>query len=146
MSVMAVAGMYDGAGDWLTRGHSRQVRVAGGLVGVLPGSAWPQGILAEAGFAWHSAPRRAFERLSTDMGMHLFAPSPGRLDVIDGGAARHARNLLPAGQRAIHRAAELLDIMSESRFDGDVHVDISRVFLHRRGPQNDLGRAAPDAQ
>ncbi|MFJ2471235.1 glutaminase [Glutamicibacter sp. NPDC087583] len=130
MSVMAVAGMYDGAGDWLTRvGIPAKSGVAGGLVGVLPdqvgiGAFSPR--LDSHGNSQRA--RRAFERLSTDMGMHLLAPSHGPLDVIDvqRGGTRETFSL--QGNVQFTAAAELLDIMSESRFDGDVHVDISRVF------------------
>ena len=72
--------------------------------------------------------RRAFERLSTDMGMHLLAPSHGRLDVIDVRRGGTRETFTLQGNVQFTAAAELLDLFAESDFDGPVHVDISRVF------------------
>lgn len=80
LSVMATCGMYDGAGDWMTRvGVPAKSGVAGGLIGALPG---------QAGIATFS-PRLdkhgnsvrgvdLFERFTADMGMHLMeVPTAG---------------------------------------------------------------------
>ncbi len=130
MSVMAVAGMYDGAGDWLTRvGIPAKSGVAGGLVGVLPdqvgiGAFSPR--LDSHGNSQRG--RRVFEQLSTDMGMHLLTPSHGRLDVVgvESGGTRETFAL--QGNVQFTAAAELLDLMSQSTVDGAVYVDISRVY------------------
>lgn len=73
LSVMSTCGMYDGAGDWMTRvGVPAKSGVAGGLIGALPG---------QAGIATFS-PRldahgnsvrgaELFQRFTADMGMHL---------------------------------------------------------------------------
>ncbi|AVM01372.1 glutaminase [Gordonia iterans] len=73
LSVMATCGMYDGAGDWMTRvGVPAKSGVAGGLIGALPG---------QVGIATFS-PRLdrhgnsvrgvdLFQRFTSDMGMHL---------------------------------------------------------------------------
>lgn len=130
MSVMAVAGMYDGAGDWLTRiGIPAKSGVAGGLVGVLPdqvgiGAFSPR--LDSHGNSQRAA--RAFERLSTDMGMHLLAPSPGRLDVIDVRREGSRETFLLQGNVQFTAAAELLDLMAASESGEEVRLDISRVF------------------
>ena len=130
MSVMAVAGMYDGAGDWLTRvGIPAKSGVAGGLVGVLPDQVGLSAFsprLDSHGNSQRS--RRAFERLSTDMGMHLFAPSPGRLDVIDVRRSGVRETFHLQGNVQFTAAAELLDLMAESDYGEEVHIDISRVF------------------
>lgn len=81
MAVMATCGMYDAAGDWFTSvGIPAKSGVAGGLIGALPG---------QVGLATFS-PRldqhgnsvrgvQVFERLSSDMGMHLMeVPPPAR--------------------------------------------------------------------
>ncbi|NLG45256.1 glutaminase [Gordonia sp. (in: high G+C Gram-positive bacteria)] len=80
LSVMATCGMYDGAGDWMTRvGIPAKSGVAGGLIGALPG---------QAGIATFS-PRldrhgnsvrgvNLFQRFTSDMGMHVMEmPPPG---------------------------------------------------------------------
>lgn len=130
MSVMAVAGMYDGAGDWLTRvGIPAKSGVSGGLVGVLPdqvgiGAFSPR--LDVHGNSQRS--RLAFERLSSDMGMHLLAPSHGRLDVVGTRREVTRETFSLQGNVQFTAAAELLDLMAESTFKGSVHVDVSRVF------------------
>lgn len=128
MAVMAAAGMYDGAGDWLVRvGIPAKSGVSGGMVGVLPGT---------AGIATFS-PRLdargsshrgilAFERLSRDAGMHLFAPEERTAAVeateVDGGTV-----LSLHGSVQLTTAAELLDLMSGLRGEGGVVLDLARV-------------------
>lgn len=80
LSVMATCGMYDGAGDWMTRvGIPAKSGVSGGLIGALPG---------QAGLATFSPRLDAhgssvrgvdlFQRFTSDMGMHLMeVPPPG---------------------------------------------------------------------
>ncbi|MDT9591801.1 glutaminase [Nocardioides zeae] len=81
LSVMTTCGMYDAAGDWFTSvGIPAKSGVSGGLIGALPG---------KGGFSAFS-PRldghgnsvrgvQVFERLSSDMGMHVLeTPPPAR--------------------------------------------------------------------
>lgn len=130
MSVMAVAGMYDGAGDWLTRvGIPAKSGVAGGLVGVLPdqvgiGAFSPR--LDAHGNSQRAG--RAFERLSTDMGMHLFAPSSGQLDVVDVHQEATREIFVLQGNVQFTAASELLDLMAAPTSRTAVLVDISRVY------------------
>ncbi|MFJ2618388.1 glutaminase [Glutamicibacter sp. NPDC087344] len=130
MSVMAVAGMYDGAGDWLTRvGIPAKSGVAGGLVGVLPdqvgiGAFSPR--LDAHGNSQRSG--RVFERLSTDMGLHLFAPSSGQLDVVDVRQEATHEVFTLQGNVQFMAAAELLDLMAASTSRTAVLLDISRVY------------------
>ncbi|WP_313810554.1 glutaminase [Glutamicibacter sp.] len=130
MSVMAVAGMYDGAGDWLTRvGIPAKSGVAGGLVGVLPdqvgiGAFSPR--LDKHGNSQRA--RRAFEQLSKDMGMHLFAPSNGRLDVVDVKLETLKETFSLQGNVQFTAAAELLDLMEKSTAQNAVLLDVSGVY------------------
>ena len=73
LSVMLAAGMYNGAGSWITGvGIPAKSGVSGGLLGALPGQA---GICTlSPRLDSHGSSVRgvlAFRRLSTDMGMHL---------------------------------------------------------------------------
>lgn len=129
MSVMAVAGMYDGAGDWLTRvGIPAKSGVAGGLVGVLPdqvgiGAFSPR--LDKHGNSQRA--RRAFEQLSKDMGMHLFTPSNGRLDVVDVKLETLKETFTLQGNVHFTTAAELLDLMEKSTARNAALMDVSSV-------------------
>ena len=129
MSVMAVAGMYDGAGDWLTRvGIPAKSGVAGGLVGVLPdqvgiGAFSPR--LDKHGNSQRA--RRAFEQLSKDMGMHLFTPSNGRLDVVDVKLETLKETFTLQGNVHFTTAAELLDLMEKSTARNAALLDVSSV-------------------
>jgi glutaminase len=81
LSVMSTCGMYDAAGDWMTRvGIPAKSGVSGGLIGALPG---------QVGIAT-SSPRldphgtsirgqSLFARFSSDMGLHVMeVPPPAR--------------------------------------------------------------------
>lgn len=137
MAVMAAAGMYDAAGDWLTRvGIPAKSGVAGGIVGVLPdlvgiGTFSPR-------LDSHGNSRRGrlvFERLSRDMGMHLFSSDRGRLDAVAVSEAEGTVTFALQGNVQLTAASELLDLMAGSDGAGDVVLDVSRVHSF-----SDLGR------
>lgn len=77
LSVMMSCGMYDAAGDWITNvGIPAKSGVAGGLIGALPGQ------VGLAAFSPRLDPHgntvrgiEAFERFSSDMGLHVMEPS-----------------------------------------------------------------------
>ncbi|MCF8610097.1 glutaminase [Gordonia sp. HY285] len=114
LSVMATCGMYDGAGDWMTRvGIPAKSGVAGGLIGALPG---------QAGIATFS-PRLdqhgnsvrgvdLFRRFTSDMGMHLMEVPPSGPSVVRG------RRLLGAGKHAI----QVVSLQGSIRFAGAERV------------------------
>jgi len=137
MAVMVGAGMYDAAGDWLTRvGIPAKSGVAGGIVGVLPdrvgiGTFSPR-------LDSHGNSRRgrlAFERLSQDMGMHLFASDGGRIDAVDVDRSRGTVRFSLRGTVQLTAASELLDLMAEAEGTDDVVLDVTRVHSF-----TDLGR------
>ncbi|MFI6701260.1 glutaminase [Streptomyces sp. NPDC050509] len=137
MAVMATAGMYDAAGDWLTRvGIPAKSGVAGGIVGVLPdrvgiGTFSPR--LDSYGNSRRG--RLAFERLSQDMGMHLFSSDRGRLDTVDMSESRGTVTFALQGNVQLTAASELLDLMADSDGAADVVLDVTRVHSF-----SDVGR------
>ncbi|MFE9681982.1 glutaminase [Streptomyces sp. NPDC006285] len=137
MAVMAAAGMYDAAGDWLTRvGIPAKSGVAGGIVGVLPdrvgiGTFSPR--LDSHGNSQRG--RLVFERLSQDMGMHLFSADRGRLDAVDVSESRGTVTFTLQGNIQLTAASELLDLMADSNDSADVVLDVTRVHSF-----SDLGR------
>lgn len=84
LSVMTTCGMYDAAGDWMTQvGVPAKSGVAGGIIGALPGQLGAAAFsprLDEVGNSVRSV--QAFERLSTDMGMHLLKAPPLSKDAV----------------------------------------------------------------
>lgn len=137
MAVMAAAGMYDGAGDWLVRvGIPAKSGVAGGMVGVLPDLVGvgtfsprldPQGNSHRGG--------RLFERLSEDMGMHLFAANGSRLDAVRVSEADGTTTLALEGVVQLTAATEMLDLLESSDSATDVLLDLERIHS-----VTDLGR------
>lgn len=108
LSVMSTCGMYDGAGDWMTRvGVPAKSGVAGGLIGALPGQA---GIatfsprLDEHGNSVRGV--ELFERFTTDMGMHLMD-----VPVIAPSGIRE-RSVVGDGDSAV----EVLELQGDLRF------------------------------
>ncbi len=73
LSVMATCGMYDAAGDWMSRvGIPAKSGVAGGVLGALPGQIGAGAFsprLDDVGTSVRGA--RAFARMSTELGLHL---------------------------------------------------------------------------
>ncbi|WP_313817944.1 glutaminase [Citricoccus sp.] len=136
MAVMAGAGMYDAAGDWLTRvGIPAKSGVAGGMVGVLPGQVGIGAFSPRLDAHGNSQRgRRAFERLSQDMGMHLFSSDRGRLDSVGSDTHNGTTTFRLQGNVQFTAAAELLDLMAEVE-NGNVVLDVSRVHSF-----SDVGR------
>ncbi|MFD2793471.1 glutaminase [Promicromonospora vindobonensis] len=137
MAVMAAAGMYDAAGDWLTRvGIPAKSGVAGGIVGVLPDRAGVGTFSPRLDSHGNSRRGRlVFERLSRDMGLHLFASDQGRIDAVDVSESRGTLTFALRGSVQLTAASELLDLMADSDGDADVVLDVTRVHSF-----TDLGR------
>ena len=137
MAVMAAAGMYDAAGDWLVRvGIPAKSGVAGGMVGVLPnrvgiGTFSPR---LDARGNSHRG-RLAFERLSRDMGMHLFASDGARVDAVGVRLVDETTIFTLEGNVQLTAASELLDLMESSDTATAVLLDVTRVHAF-----TDLGR------
>lgn len=137
MAVMASAGMYDGAGDWLVRvGIPAKSGVAGGMVGVLPdlvgiGTFSPR--LDRQGNSHRGG--RLFKRLSQDMGMHLFSPNGSRQDAARASTADGTTSFALEGVVQLTAASEMLDLLEDSDPTTDVLLDLDRVHS-----VTDLGR------
>ncbi|GEE03882.1 glutaminase [Gordonia spumicola] len=114
LSVMATCGMYDGAGDWMTKvGIPAKSGVAGGLIGALPG---------QAGIATFS-PRLdrhgnsvrgvdLFRKFTSDMGMHLMDVPAAGPSVVRG------RRVFGTGPRAV----VVVSLQGDIRFAGAERV------------------------
>jgi glutaminase len=102
LSVMSTCGLYDGAGRWVHRvGMPAKSGVSGGLVAVLPaqlalGLFSPP--LDENGNSTRAV--RACERLSDDLGLHMFAVTRSSVPVV-----RHRR----AGRSRLERPTDAAD-------------------------------------
>ena len=137
MAVMASAGMYDGAGDWLVRvGIPAKSGVAGGMVGVLPdlvgiGTFSPR--LDRQGNSRRGG--RLFERLSQDMDMHLFSPNGSRQDAARASTAEGTTSVVLEGVVQLTAASEMLDLLEDSDPATGVLLDLGRVHS-----VTDLGR------
>lgn len=137
MAVMASAGMYDGAGDWLVRvGIPAKSGVAGGMVGVLPdlvgiGTFSPR--LDRQGNSRRGG--RLFERLSQDMDMHLFSPNGSRQDAARASTAEGTTSVALEGVVQLTAASEMLDLLEDSDPATGVLLDLGRVHS-----VTDLGR------
>lgn len=137
MAVMAAAGMYDAAGDWLTRvGIPAKSGVAGGMVGVLPDQVGIGAFSPRLDTHGNSQRGRlAFERLSQDMGMHLFSASGGRLDAVRTQHEDSTTTFTLQGNIQFTAAAELLDLMEKLPDRRDIILEVSQVHSF-----TDLGR------
>lgn len=84
LSVMMTCGMYDAAGDWLTTvGIPAKSGVAGGIIGVLPGQVGIAVFSPKLDSHGNSVRGvEIFERLSSDMGLHLMEGTPSAQTII----------------------------------------------------------------
>jgi len=103
LSVMSTCGLYDGAGRWVHRvGMPAKSGVSGGIVTVLP---------AQLGLGLWSPPLdgngnsvravRACERLTDDLGLHMFAVARSSVPVVRHACTRRSRAERPAHEAAV---------------------------------------------
>lgn len=137
MSVMGTAGMYDAVGEWFTRvGIPAKSGVAGGMAGVLPGQVGIGTFSPRLDTHGNSVRGQlVFERLSEDMGMHLFDADHQRLDSVHHRREDGREVFGLQGTVQFTAGAELLDLMESCAEGADVVVDVSRVNVF-----NDVGR------
>lgn len=134
LSVMTSCGMYNGAGDWLSRvGIPAKSGVAGGILGALPGQfgvAVFSPKLDEAGNSVRGV--RMMERLSGDMGLHVMEALPtARASLRNPQVQVRADIDLYELQGDIHFAqGELLlrNLQERGARLGPVILDVSRVI------------------
>ncbi|MBM7366305.1 glutaminase [Gordonia hydrophobica] len=114
LSVMATCGMYDGAGDWMTRvGIPAKSGVAGGLIGALPGQAGIATFSPRLDVRGNSVRGVAlFERFTSDMGMHLMEVPPPGPSVV------RSRRVFGHGRLAV----EVVSLQGSIRFAGAERV------------------------
>lgn len=132
LSVMASAGMYDEAGQWLsTVGIPAKSGVAGGLIGILPGQ------LGIATFSPRLNPKgnsvrgvKIFKQLSDDMGLHLMST-----EQVSGHAVRSITRdgdttfIQMQGAMNFSASESFLHAIVEHNFEGtEVVLDLTRVL------------------
>ena len=130
LSVMATCGMYDGAGDWMTRvGVPAKSGVSGGLIGALPGQV---GISTfSPRLDRHGNSVRGldlFERFTADMGMHLMEVPPATTTVIRSDRVHHA----PAGDVrvvSLQGALQFSGAEQVVRYFADKEIEEHRIAL-----------------
>lgn len=101
LSVMMTSGMYDAAGDWMTTvGIPAKSGVSGGILGALPGQVGLSAFSPRLDEHGHSVRGvRVFERLSSDLGLHLMDVADARVRLLHSsdeveladGPARHLK-------------------------------------------------------
>ncbi|ACL41578.1 Glutaminase [Pseudarthrobacter chlorophenolicus A6] len=129
MAVMAGAGMYDFAGEWLTKvGIPAKSGVSGGMIGVLPNQVGISAFSPRLDSHGNShRGRLVFERLSADMGMHLFGVDQGNDQSVAVEADGQDVTYHLYGTVQFLTAADLLHRMSAAEAPGHAVIDASRV-------------------
>ena len=141
LSVMTTCGLYDGAGRWVHRvGMPAKSGVSGGLVTVLPG---------QLGLGFYSPPLdangnsvravRACERLTDDLGLHVFAVARSSVPVVRRACARRSSARRTPAEEAV--LAEHADRLELWELQGPMTVlaaqALCRQLLDRRGARPD---------
>ena len=123
LSVMTTCGMYDAAGDWVTAvGMPAKSGVSGGIIGVLPGQVGIAVFSPRLDPHGNSARGVAlFERMSTDMEMHLMHVSRGSRN-----AVRSSYSLASARSNTHWQGAdeEVLDRVADRAVVYELHGDL----------------------
>lgn len=123
LSVMTTCGMYDAAGDWVTAvGMPAKSGVSGGIIGVLPGQVGIAVFSPRLDPHGNSARGVAlFERMSTDMEMHLMHVSRGSRN-----AVRSSYSLASARSNTRWQGAdeEVLDRVADRAVVYELHGDL----------------------
>lgn len=143
LSVMATCGMYDAAGDWMTDvGMPAKSGVGGGIIGALPGFVGVATFSPKLDRTGNSVRGvRVFERLSSDMGMHMMDTPDTATQVL-----RHADDIdLAQGeahrvqlQGPVHFGSAERMLRQMQRIPADTEVVV--VDLSRVTSINDIGR------
>src|SRR5699024_1375689 len=135
LAVMSTCGMYDAAGDWMsTVGIPAKSGVSGGILGALPGQVGIGAFSPRLDAHGHSVEGiRTFERLSSDMELHIMNPTISEIDPVrsvrvDRSTGRRTFRLqgpmtFAGGEKVVRTLAEIPDDFSE------VTLDFSRVSV-----------------
>lgn len=139
LSVMAIAGMYDEAGEWFTEvGIPAKSGVAGGLLGALPGQA---GIAAfSPRLNDHGNSVRGisiFRKLSEDLGLHIMDPDAIGSRALRGTRVKDGRSVIEIQCPINFTAAEIIlnRLATNPPSQSEIVFDVSRV-----GYVNPVGR------
>ena len=139
LSVMAIAGMYDEAGEWFTEvGIPAKSGVAGGLLGALPGQAGLAAFSPRLNDHGNSVRSIAiFRKLSEDLGLHLMDADAIGSRALRGTRVSNGRSIIEIQGPVNFTAAEIVlnRLATSTPSESEVVFDVSRV-----GVVNSVGR------
>ena len=139
LSVMAIAGMYDEAGEWFTDvGIPAKSGVAGGLLGALPGQAGLAAFSPRLNDHGNSVRSIAiFRKLSEDLGLHLMDADAIGSRALRGTRVSNGRSIIEIQGPVNFTAAEIIlnRLATSTPSESEVVFDVSRV-----GIVNPVGR------
>lgn len=141
LSVMMTCGMYDGAGDWVTKiGFPAKSGVAGGIIGALPGQVGISTFspkLDKHGNSLRGV--RICKRLSDDMGLHIMhQPEPARSVVRRHYVLKNSETGMTAAVLALQGtitftpAERVLRVIAERSAEVDYDPEKARLVLDFR--------------
>ena len=136
---MAIAGMYDEAGEWFTEvGIPAKSGVAGGLLGALPGQAGLAAFSPRLNDHGNSVRSIAiFRKLSEDLGLHLMDADAIGSRALRGTRVSNGRSIIEIQGPVNFTAAEIVlnRLATSTPSESEVVFDVSRV-----GVVNPVGR------
>ncbi|RVX68605.1 hypothetical protein B0A52_07032 [Exophiala mesophila] len=136
LSVMTTCGMYDGAGDWVSRvGIPAKSGVAGGIIGALPGQVGIAAFSPKLNDRGNSVRAVAiFEQLSRDMGFHMMDVSQIARASVSTSVAKIVAGKEDPHHRNCDRSVVIFALRGAVRFAGSERL--TRAIVRELGDPN----------